>query len=849
MTKQMVTRKLKTRLIGIAVTLLLCIAVTSVCVAQHTGIAVDTPLATLHVSGMVRADSLAIPSAHQGNLFLSTDTSGNARWASIVNSSLPQLHRTGDEFLPGESYGVEVRGHLAYVTDVTSGSLHIYDIDQPDPHLVSSTYVGPFPYDLEVTGNYAIILETIEDSIIVMDISNPAMPVRRGTAFTAGAFWCEVSGNTILVAGQVPSVMISLDYSNPDLIIPLDTLQLPNYANQLEVYGSTAFVANLFEDQVYVIDVAMPGDMALEQTVFINSPRILHAVDNVLYIAASSNLYQYDITDIQMPVLIAQTAAGNFACGNVTDVELIGNILLWATEDGCILWYDVLSSDTIASLGLLDYVVGGQHLDHEGGVVVRTNGTTLRRYDIQESILGAGLSGNPVAAGLVFNGSVEVRSGSLFDHFDLWNTQIAQRTSLTVTDSLGFLIADDSVGVFSISGETGNVGINTLPGDSKVTSSFRVETIEGGLRFPDGTLQTTKIRDDLWYREGNDDTNTFDNYAGTSDSQPFQIGTNGTGRFFFTPGKKVGLGTANPASTFTVSGPDDPFDGPIITLMGETFDQVTSGEIRMRMTVNNQAASYIHYDGSANRLHFGVNPGYFLSGDDDINAFSVHRNTGYVGIGTPNPEHPLHVESDQVSGQSITLVLGSSVSDRPVLLFSEVDSNLTFSAGMSIEYDHTGMQTHFNSVGGSPAMTIESSGNVGIGLTDPTALLEVNASTVIKQTAGNWTATSDIRMKQDIRDFTDGLETVLRIGPIRYRYNDLSGYDTREEHVGVIAQELQDIAPYMVGTFEKDGVEYLEVDNSAIMYLLINSVKELADQQDAIQAELDTIRLALKAER
>ena len=54
-----------------------------------------------------------------------------------------------------------------------------------------------------------------------------------------------------------------------------------------------------------------------------------------------------------------------------------------------------------------------------------------------------------------------------------------------------------------------------------------------------------------------------------------------------------------------------------------------------------------------------------------------------------------------------------------------------------------------------------------------------------------------------------------------------------ETGVGVIAQDLQKIAPYMVSTWsykkdEKDetGKEYLGVDNGAMTYMLINAIKE-----------------------
>jgi len=42
-----------------------------------------------------------------------------------------------------------------------------------------------------------------------------------------------------------------------------------------------------------------------------------------------------------------------------------------------------------------------------------------------------------------------------------------------------------------------------------------------------------------------------------------------------------------------------------------------------------------------------------------------------------------------------------------------------------------------------------------------------------------------------------------------------------------LAQELKKIAPYMVTAVDMDGGEYLQVDNSAMTYLLINAVKEL----------------------
>ncbi len=104
---------------------------------------------------------------------------------------------------------------------------------------------------------------------------------------------------------------------------------------------------------------------------------------------------------------------------------------------------------------------------------------------------------------------------------------------------------------------------------------------------------------------------------------------------------------------------------------------------------------------------------------------------------------------------------------------------------------------------------------------------------------GTWTASSDRRLKRNISEYTGGLDDILAIRPVQFQYNGLSGYDTEKEHIGVIAQELAEIAPYMVGTYTKDGTEYLEVDNSAMIYMLINAVKEQQAQIDDLKRKLE----------
>jgi hypothetical protein len=109
-------------------------------------------------------------------------------------------------------------------------------------------------------------------------------------------------------------------------------------------------------------------------------------------------------------------------------------------------------------------------------------------------------------------------------------------------------------------------------------------------------------------------------------------------------------------------------------------------------------------------------------------------------------------------------------------------------------------------------------------------------------TSGSWSQISDLTLKSGIEPFNDSLAQVLKINPIRYRFKEGLGLGTGE-HIGVAAQDLQKIAPYMVGTgkLKPDSDEaYLTIDNGAMTYMLINAVKELHAEIVALKAELKT---------
>lgn len=124
-----------------------------------------------------------------------------------------------------------------------------------------------------------------------------------------------------------------------------------------------------------------------------------------------------------------------------------------------------------------------------------------------------------------------------------------------------------------------------------------------------------------------------------------------------------------------------------------------------------------------------------------------------------------------------------------------------------------------------------------------TGAAKVNGNLTVTGTAakpggGVWANTSDARVKKDVHDFKLGLREIENLRPVEYKYNGLGGTEADgKQYVGVIAQELEQVMPFMVSTRkaklrESDKAEsnIKQVDASALTFVLVNAVKELATQ-------------------
>lgn len=129
-------------------------------------------------------------------------------------------------------------------------------------------------------------------------------------------------------------------------------------------------------------------------------------------------------------------------------------------------------------------------------------------------------------------------------------------------------------------------------------------------------------------------------------------------------------------------------------------------------------------------------------------------------------------------------------------------------------------------------------GNVGIGTNIPTAKLSVNGE-ANKAGGSAWLVYSDRRSKDNIKLYSKGLNELMKINPVSFKYKESMGWGT-QRYVGVIAQDIEKVIPEMVREIEIGEIkDFKEVDPNEFTYLLINSVKE---QQQELELQSKRIQ-------
>jgi hypothetical protein len=224
---------------------------------------------------------------------------------------------------------------------------------------------------------------------------------------------------------------------------------------------------------------------------------------------------------------------------------------------------------------------------------------------------------------------------------------------------------------------------------------------------------------------------------------------------------------------------------------------------------------------------------------------------GNVGIGTTSPNERFTVGGSGTFGMGFQQDSTTIAAIKPDTSTGEVQHFAT------TDY----FPTFYSN--GAERMRINAAGNVGIGVSAPTSQLHTSgtvrfagfgAGTLVTDSSGNVTASSDASLKTVTGSFTRGLADVLKLTPRTYHWNEKSGMNTEDENVGFIAQEVLDAVPEAVGQYrttemEIDGKktkkreksEFLTLSDRPLIAALVNAVKELKAENDALLARVSAL--------
>ncbi len=293
----------------------------------------------------------------------------------------------------------------------------------------------------------------------------------------------------------------------------------------------------------------------------------------------------------------------------------------------------------------------------------------------------------------------------------------------------------------------------------------------------------------------------------------------------------VGIGTANPTSKLWVKG-DGYFTGVVTanSFIGDGSQLsgiATSGSISVSISPNiDDVFQYVPYATS-----FGSTTGFGAT-----TLLVYNPSSGNLGVGTANPTSKLWVKGDGYFTGVVTA--NSFIGDGSQLtgIVTSGSSSVSISTNTSDANQYVPYASSFGTVLGFGATTAlvynPSTGNLGVGTTNPTSKLQVEGDAFVSGilTATDINSSSDVRLKKNIKKFENTLEKINEINGVSFEWKE-----TDSKSAGVIAQELEKVFPELV----INSSEYKKVNYNGLIGVLIESIKELKQEIEDLKRKID----------
>jgi hypothetical protein len=275
-----------------------------------------------------------------------------------------------------------------------------------------------------------------------------------------------------------------------------------------------------------------------------------------------------------------------------------------------------------------------------------------------------------------------------------------------------------------------------------------------------------------------------------------------------------GTSSANPLTAFINSG--------IVTSISGVGATYTNAQITSKLSVNGTASGEGIYANIGIVSAFGPGASTPTAGSMNINCGSSGDISARVITSTaPQGTAPLTVTSTTlVTNLNVGYLSGRSVTG---FLRGQNDVWQTSDDGKNRLYFGTNAKTYFGSA--ASGYEFRSSTDTIIVSIDNTG----NVSAV-----GEITASSDERIKTNIKTIENALDKVTQLRGVEYDRTDIERHQ-----IGVIAQEVEKVLPDIVHT-DENGMKSVAYGN--LTAVLIEAIKDLKGEVSELRAELNELK-------
>jgi uncharacterized LabA/DUF88 family protein len=610
-----------------------------------------------------------------------------------------------------------ISGKYAYLA--VDQTFDIIDISNPSaPALIGTRNISGNAYSVYVSGRYAYVT-TGTTGLQIFDISNPSNPSSIGLIDTTDARAVYISGKYAYVADGSAGLRV-INVSDPILPVIVGTYDTTTSAIDVYVSGKYAYVADSASG-LAVIDISNPASPSFVRSIDPGSVsavrisgRYAYAIDPV-----STKLHIIDIGGLETHALFAGTIESSTL--SVTENVDIGNSLF------------VRNGLNVGPGGFLSNGAG-QFSSFSTSSLARVPALGASITDTDSSSVVDVLNITHMASSSASNG---IGAGLLFSNEDHTGAATSTGRISSIFTSLGTGQATSSVLTFSTKNnangltewmrlnENGLLGLGTTTPNYVLTiasSTAAQLSLSAGAGFFQWVQRNAG--GNLYFA-----TTTVAGTA-TSSASVFSINANGIPTF----SSLAGVGCAQFDATGLVTNTGSACGGSgtfswTPTTFGSTIANATSTLIGFNAGLYSLASSTIGNGTGAGGLT--ISGGATTTG----NAYFA----GNVGIGTTGPEGALHILTGSAgtvtaNGSADELVLESTGNAglsilsannaENFIMFGDADNNQRGTVG----YNHPSDYMWF-STAGTEAVRINSTGNVGIGTTTPTWLLNPTSAT------------------------------------------------------------------------------------------------------------------------